>query len=105
MLVLAGCMAGFFAGVFTSFFAEGFCGPVLTRICKAFEDRGVNDCVDQVSRFLLGVHLVDLTAQVLGHVLRGGASVNEGVHYGGEDSERIEGVGTGGEVKGCGGVT
>ena len=40
----------------------------------------------------LGVDIIDLGAHVLGHVLGGGAAVDEGVHNGGEDTQGIQGM-------------
>ena len=46
----------------------------------------------------LGVNAVDVSSNVLSHVLGGGATVDEGIDNGGEDAEGVEGVFGGVEV-------
>ena len=52
----------------------------------------------------LGVDIIDLGAQVLGHVLGGGAGIDEGVYQGGEDTHGVQGMCRGIKVEGCGGI-
>ena len=53
----------------------------------------------------LGIDIVHLAANMLGHVLGGCATVDEGIDNTGEDAEGVEAVVGGLQVKGSGGIT
>ena len=53
----------------------------------------------------LGIGVVDVSPNVLGHVLRCRSLPDEGVHNGGEGTDRVLGVLACLNVVGCGGVT
>ena len=52
----------------------------------------------------LGVDIVHFAAHVLGHVLSGGSTIDEGINNTGEDAEGVEGVISGLQVKGGSGI-